>query len=205
MTSTGSTDSASNVSTTTSRTLSHPSRRAFGQRALWTGIGLLGATCGLTGAPRRTATAAHHDVPFPTASQFEKSPFVYISPLLEDGRESSCHAELWYGWLDDSIVVTVARDGWKATALDRGHTQARIWVGDHGRWKTWYGGRNEAFRNAPHFDARGEETRDPKLLDRLLALYETKYPEEIASWRDAMRNGSADGSRTLLRYTPAGT
>ena len=42
-----------------------------------------------------------------------------------------------------------------------------------------------------------------KDLDRLLAAYETKYPAEIADWRDKMRSGYADGTRTLVRYTPA--
>jgi hypothetical protein len=131
----------------------------------------------------------------------EKSAFVYVSPLLANGQESTCHAELWYAFLDDAVVVTVARDRWKATALARGLDRARIWVGDHGRWKTWYGGRNEAFRQAPHFDARVERTQDPKRFAALMNVYETKYPEEIADWRDRMRQGQADGSRVMLRYT----
>ena len=32
------------------------------------------------------------------------------------------------------------------------------------------------------------------------ARYETKYPDEIADWRDEMRNGFRDGSRILIRY-----
>ena len=43
--------------------------------------------------------------------------------------------------------------------------------------------------------------KDRALLDRLLERYETKYPAEIADWRDKMRSGYADGSRTLIRYT----
>jgi hypothetical protein len=130
----------------------------------------------------------------------EKSPFVYISPLLSNGQESSCHAELWFAWLDDSVVVNVAGDRWKATALSRGLDRARVWVGDHGRWKGMLGSRNEDFRGAPHFDASVERVDDTNTLDRLLATYEKKYPDEIASWRDPMRSGVADGSRVLLRY-----
>ena len=52
-------------------------------------------------------------------------------------------------------------------------------------------------------EARGEKVKDAALLDRLLAAYETKYPAEIADWRDKMRSGYADGTRTLVRYTPA--
>lgn len=130
----------------------------------------------------------------------EKSSFVYISPLLENGQESSCHAELWFAWIDDRVVVNVSSDRWKATALTRGLDRARIWVGDHGRWKGMLGRRNEEFRGAPHFDARVERVDDESTLDRLLAAYEKKYPDEIASWRDAMRSGVADGSRVVLRY-----
>ena len=65
-------------------------------------------------------------------------------------------------------------------------------------------GHNEAFRDAPSFEARASVVRDESLLDRLLALYGTKYPDEIGKWRDRMRQGYADGSRVLIRYRPEG-
>lgn len=134
----------------------------------------------------------------------EKSPFVYISPLLGDGKESTCHGEVWYGWLDGAVVITAASDRWKARAIDRGLDTARIWVGDHGRWKKLTGG-NESFRQAPHFEAKGALVPNaPGLLNRLLAQFERKYPKEIGRWRDKMRSGYLDGSRVLIRYTPAG-
>jgi len=177
-------------------------RRAFGQRLAWSAIGAFGFAAGLSSTLAQPAAAAHHEQTSVPTDLLERSPFVYISPLHADGSESTCHAELWYAWLDERVVVTVASDRWKAGALGRGLDRARIWVGDHGRWKTWYGGHDETFKTAPHFDARAEKAEDPKLLERLLARYETKYPDEIASWRDTMRNGHADGSRILLRYTP---
>ena len=132
----------------------------------------------------------------------ESSPFVYISPLRSDGSESTCHGEVWYGWLDGAVVINTAPNTWKSRALAKGLDGARIWVGDHGRWKKLMG-RNEAFRSAPSFDARVESVvGDEDLLERLLALYEKKYPAEIASWRDRMRKGYHSGARLLLRYTP---
>ena len=132
----------------------------------------------------------------------EDSGFVYISPLKSDGNESSCHGEVWYGWLDDSVVINTAPSTWKGRALAQGLDQARIWVGDHGRWKGLLG-KNEAFRKAPFFDAKVESVKaDPGLSNRLLALYEKKYPAEIANWRDKMRKGYETGARLLLRYTP---
>jgi hypothetical protein len=161
-------------------------------------------------APRALARAAESaeaaKTPAPLSpalvAALESSPFVYVSPLLADGRESRCHGEVWFAWLDGAAVIITARDRWKATALARGLDRARLWVGDHGRWSGLLG-KSEAFRAAPSFDARASLARDPALLDRLVAAYERKYPSEIASWRDRFRSGFADGSRVLIRYAPA--
>jgi hypothetical protein len=160
---------------------------------------------GLAGAllPRVLARAAE-PVAEPTAAlaaALERSPLVYVSPLRADGQESTCHGEVWFGWLDGAVVVITARERWKARAVLGGRDRARIWVGDHGPWKRMLV-KNEAFRSAPSFEARAEIAKDPALLDRLLATFERKYPAEIGTWRDRMRQGFADGSRVLIRYVP---
>ena len=107
----------------------------------------------------------------------ESSPFVYISPLRADGSESTCHGEVWFGWLDGAVLINTAPTTWKSRALAAGRDRARIWVGDHGRVKQMIGS-NEAFRSAPHFDARVESVKGGEaLLDRLLAL----YAEEVSA------------------------
>jgi len=187
------------------KTLETPPREGtLTRRRLLTqiGVGAFGLTWALPGRPRPGFARQPDSVSLPIAL-LERSPFVYISPLLSDGKESRCHAELWYAWIDDSIVVTVARDRWKATALARGLNGARIWVGDHGRWKTMLGGRNEEFLGAPNFFAKAEKVEDRDMIERLLTVYSKKYPDEIAKWRDRMRSGNADGSRILIRYRPA--
>jgi hypothetical protein len=150
-------------------------------------------------APLLGARAANAGKPLRTL--LETSSFVYVSPLRSDGSESKCHAEVWYAWLDDAVVMIVASDRWKARAIERGLGKARIWVGDHGRLSGWISN-DESFRKAPSFEARGEKLRDEALLDRLLTAYEQKYPSEIDQWRDRMRQGHADGSRVLVRYRP---
>ena len=147
----------------------------------------------------RTASAGKVDAALRDA--LEKSEFVYVSPLKSDGAESTCHGEVWYGWLDGAVVLITGASTWKAKAVTKGLDRARIWVGNHGRWKQMVG-RNEAFRKAKSFDARAEVVKDDALLDRLLARYDEKYPEEIGSWRDKMRREYADGSRLLIRYAP---
>ena len=166
---------------------------------------LLGAALGLlvspasafsrAGAPRRLALTPD------TESALATSPTVYISPLRADGEESTCHGEVWYGWLDGAVVINTRATTWKARSLGRGLDRARVWVGDYGHWKRALG-RNEAFRAGPSFDTRAEVVKDARLLDRLLALYDDKYPDEIGKWRDPMRQGYADGSRLLIRYRP---
>ena len=131
----------------------------------------------------------------------EESEYAYISPLRSDGRESTCHGEVWYAWLDGAVVVNTAAKTWKSRSLKRGLDRARIWVGDHGTWKRALG-RNEDFRKAPSFDAKAAFSRNAALLDRTLAVFDEKYPDEIGEWRDRMRDGFFDGSRLLIRYTP---
>lgn len=130
------------------------------------------------------------------------SPYVYVSPLLASGRESTCHGEVWFAWLDGSVVTSTSTGSWKARSIEAGRQRARLWVGDHGRWKGVLG-RNESFRRAPSFLAEGRFVAEPgPLLDRLLAVYEVKYPGEIARWRDRMRREVADAERVVIRYAP---
>lgn len=174
-------------------------RRAFLRGVLVSGGALVAAppfVLASLWAPRATAAPSGE-----LLALLEKSPYVYVSPLLEGGRESTCHGEVWFAWLDGAAVVTVSSDGWKARALARGLDRARLWVGDHGRWKR-LGIVNEAFRKGPQLDARVEKSTDAELSERLLERYAAKYPNEIGRWRDSMRKGFADGSRTLLRYVP---
>ena len=126
---------------------------------------------------------------------------MYVSPLRADGAESSCHAELWFAWLDGAVVVITAATGWKARAVARGLERARLWVGDYGRWKR-LGWRSDAFRAAPSFLARVAAAKDPALLERVLSTYDRKYPDEIGEWRERMRSGYAAGTHVLLRYVP---
>jgi hypothetical protein len=140
-------------------------------------------------------------LPQKTVAALETSPFVYVCPLRRDGRESTCHGEVWYGWLDGSVLLTTAKRSWKARSAEGGLDRARLWVGNYGRWKQMLG-KSEDFRAGPSFDARVHERKDEALLARLLAMYEKKYPSEFPSWRDRMRAGHASGERVLLQYEP---
>jgi hypothetical protein len=141
-------------------------------------------------------------LPADAAGLLERSGFVYVSPLKGDGSESRCHGEVWYGWLDGRVVLITGKSSWKARALERGLTRARIWVGDHGRVGRVLGS-NDAFRKAPSFEATAARSQDDALLDRLMTAYRSKYPSEIGSWEPRMRSGFASGERVLITYAPS--
>lgn len=157
----------------------------------------LGTAAALAWPARSRAAALGADV----TALLEKSGFVYVSPLLGSGAESRCHGEVWFGWLDGSVVLITSKESWKARALGRGLVRARIWVGDHGRVGGMLG--SDAFRAAPSFDARASEAKDAALLDPLMAIYRKKYPDEIDSWEPRFRSGVASGERILIRYAPS--
>src|SRR4030095_2616481 len=50
----------------------------------------------------------------------EKSDFVYLSPLRKDGSESTCHGEVWFGWLDGTVIVNTRRGAWKGEGVQEG-------------------------------------------------------------------------------------
>ena len=140
-------------------------------------------------------------LPLALERSLAQSPYVYVSPLRSDGSESTCHSQLWFGWMDNAIVVSSGVESWRARCIDQGLTRARIWLGDHGIWKQPFG-TNDAYRMGPSLSARASALNDPDLLRRLLAIYETKYLGEIARWRARILRGFEDGSRLLIRYTP---
>ena len=162
----------------------------------------LGASLAVLVSPLALSRAARGVQVSPEIEKaLEGSPYVYVSPLKSDGSESTCHAEVWYAWLDGAAVIITGADRWKSRALQKGLDRAQIWVGDYGRWKKVVG-RNEDFRKGPSFESRASLTKDDTLLERMIAVYEKKYPAEIGKWRDRFREGHADGTRVLIRYVP---
>lgn len=168
------------------------------RRAFLASLG--GSLVALLVAPPRRAHAAGA-VSDDARRALATSPYVYVSPLRSNGNESTCHGEVWFGWLDDRVVVITGTERWKARALGRGLDRAQIWVGDYGTWKRM-GVTNEKFRSGPTFEARARKVSDPALLDRLMAEYRRKYPDEAGKWEPRMRAGFADGSRTIIAYEP---
>lgn len=144
---------------------------------------------------------AEEGLPPATRDALASSPFVYVSPLSREGSESRCHGEVWFAWLDGAVQIVTGTGGWKARAVAAGLDRARLWVGDYGTWKGTLGTREE-FRRGPSFVARARASRDTALLERMLELYDRKYPAEIGRWRERFREGLASGERVILSYAP---
>jgi hypothetical protein len=127
------------------------------------------------------------------------SPLVYVSALKRDGAESRCHAEVWFVKDGDDALVVTGAERWRARAIGKGLSRARLWVGDHGVWAE---GKNDAFRGAPSFLAEAKLEAGPAQHDHALVLFGSKYTKEWGSWGPRFKNGLADGSRVLIRYSP---
>jgi hypothetical protein len=126
------------------------------------------------------------------------SPLVYVSPLKRDGSESRCHAEVWFAGDGESALVVTSAKAWRAQAIGKGLTRARLWVGDHGVWDPSL--RTRDFQAAPSFLAEASLERAPAAHDHALVLFGAKYTAEWGSWGPRFKNGLADGSRVLIRY-----
>ena len=134
------------------------------------------------------------------AAAIETSKLIYITPIKSDGKESACHAEVWF-CADGGDLFVVTKEGlWRSQAVKRGLDRARIWVGDYGVWKHSHA----AFRNAPTFLARGEQfSNDAEAVERTLNAMGAKYANEgWSTYGPHFKQGLADGSRVLLRYRP---
>jgi len=126
------------------------------------------------------------------------SPLVYVSPLSKDGKESTCHGEVWFFVDGGDVVLATATKTWKVRALDKGRDRARVWVGDFGPYKS----SPEKLATAPSFDATARIDKDRAVFDRLLAAYAVKYPDEWSKWKPRFESSYGDGSRVVIRYSP---
>jgi len=125
------------------------------------------------------------------------SPLVYITPIKSNGEESRCKAEIWFAHDAGKVYVVTPPDAWRAEAVGKGLTRARLWVGDFGNWTQADG----AFRQAPELMADAAIETDADVHARVLAEMGRKYADTGWSrWGDRFREGLVDGSRVMVRY-----
>jgi hypothetical protein len=160
------------------------------------------ALSGVVLLPANLARARDAEFQVSKAAQaaIDKSKLIYITPLKSGGKESACHAEVWFFADGADLLVVTKPELWRSQAIKRGLDRARIWVGDHGVWKSSDG----AFRKSPSFLARAEHiSSDAGAVDRTLKAMSAKYADEgWSTYGPRFKKGLADGSRVLLRYRP---
>lgn len=155
-----------------------------------------------SGAALAIGTAVRHvnAAPLPDTARtaLDQSDVVYLTPLKRDSSESTCHAEVWFVFDDSDLFVVTSSKAWRATAVTRGLTRARLWVGEFGEWK----GAKEAYRSAPELLASAALVGDAETHARVLERFGEKYRVEWLYYGPKFREGLQDGSRVMLRYTP---
>ncbi len=127
----------------------------------------------------------------------ESSDLIYITPIRSDGSESRCQAEVWFQAHDGALYVVTAAEAWRARAVSRGLDKARVWVGDVGVWTDSDG----AYRKLPSMDMRASLVTDAQAQSAVLEKMGSKYTMGWLVWGPRFRDGLADGSRVMLRYT----
>lgn len=134
----------------------------------------------------RTATAP---------ASLETSTLIYITPLKTNGSESKCQAEVWFVHDNGNAYVVTAKDAWRARAVSKGLTTARVWVGEHGVWSE-----NKDYLQAPNFVANVAIVADTAEHARILQVFGAKYTREWGLWGPRFKEGLASGERVLLQY-----
>ena len=128
----------------------------------------------------------------------EASPLIYLTPILSNGAESRCQAEIWFASFGGAMYVVTATEAWRAQAIRQGLSQARIWVGDVGTWHRADGG----YKALPMVGANASIETDAAVQGQVLEVMGGKYSAEWDTWGPRFRNGLADGSRVMLKYEP---
>jgi hypothetical protein len=169
---------------------------AVGSAAVVAG-GVLGAWPIAARAQAAAPTAPSGVLPEATRAALGESDLVYITALKGD-VEGRCHAEVWFVHLDGVPWVVTDAKSWRVRAIRAGNDRVRMWVGDFGVWKD----AGDRYRQAPSLVARGSIVADAAMHERVLEAFGDKYTLEWLVWRSRFRDGLADGSRLLLRYTP---
>jgi hypothetical protein len=160
---------------------------------------VLAATGGLA-ASMVGVRAQAFTLPGETRAAMVESALVYISPLKSNAEESRCHGEVWYYADGDDVLVGSNVSTWKLRAVEKGLTQARVWVADYGPvWRAF--GR---YRSAPTFLARVSIDDSPAAFEKLMQGHARRYPDEWGAWEERFRAEYQGGSRKILRYSPVG-
>lgn len=127
--------------------------------------------------------------------ELKTSELIYLTPIKSDGEESKCQGEVWFVYLDSEIYVTTASDAWRAEAIRKDLTQARIWIGEYGPWSR----AKEKYKEAPELMLEGSMFDDKEKFAEILEAFNEKYPGE-GQYPRVFKEEIEDGKRVVLKY-----
>jgi len=126
------------------------------------------------------------ELPASVKDKLASSTYVYISSQRKSGQFGK-PAEIWFMYHQGAVWVASPPTTWRARRIKAGRTAAKIAVGKP---------------DGPSFEATGSIVKDPEIYKALCETYAKKYPERWSSYEAKFRQGLADGSRLLIKYTP---
>lgn len=118
--------------------------------------------------------------------QLAESKYVYVSSQRKDGSFSP-PAEIWFMVHDGSVWVGTLKKSWRARRIAAGRTAAKVRIGSP---------------TGPEFDATAAIVSDAAAWKVLFDSLARKYPDGWPKHEKAFRDGAADGTRVLIRYSP---
>lgn len=118
--------------------------------------------------------------------QLGETKYVYIQSQRKDGSFGQ-PAEIWFFLHEGAVYVGSKKTSWRARRILKGHTAAKV----------------HAFMpSGPSFDAVGQIIESQETWKLLFDAFAKKYPEGWPTYEKDFRQGAADGTRVLIRYSP---
>ena len=134
-----------------------------------------------------TATAVAAALSPDIEKALSDSKYAYISSTRKDGSLGK-PAEIWFMYRNGAVYVASPPTTWRVRRIKAGRPQVKIAVGSP---------------TGPSFTATGAIVNEPDIHPALFETYAKKYPDGWPKFEDKFRSGLKDGSRVLIKYTPA--
>lgn len=128
----------------------------------------------------------------------QESQLIYLSTVKSNGQLSRCQAEIWYVQDGTDMYVVTAESAWRAQAVRRGLNETKVWVGDVGQWQQSDG----RYKSLPSLQALASFETNGVRHAAILEKFGAKYSGGWGTWGPRFKQGLADGSRVMLKYTP---
>lgn len=120
------------------------------------------------------------------SKQLDESKYVYIQSQRKDGSFGA-PAEIWFMRHDGAVWVASRPTSWRARRIRAGRPLAKV---------------HALNASGPAFEASGAIVADPAVWQVLFDTFAKRYPDGWPRHEKAFRDGSADGSYVLIRYSP---